>query len=399
MKIHEFQAKGLFRKFEIPVPRHIVCNSDTELKAQISEFFSEIQSEKAVVKAQIHAGGRGKAGGVRMAKSVSEAVSFVTQFLGSTLVTHQTGPEGSVVNRVLVEEPLPIASELYAAVTLDRSREQNVVIVSASGGMDIEKVAAETPEAISKIWIDPLVGLRDFQIRYLLRSLGLSGDTAKKAGTVLRRLVALYEVLDCSMAEINPLVVTQTGDVVALDAKLNFDDNALFRQPDIRALEDPLEEDPAERTARENDLNFIKLTGNVGCIVNGAGLAMATMDIIKQMGSDPANFLDVGGKANVDTICKGFQLILQDTKVNAILINIFGGIVRCDLVANGILEAVKQSGLTVPIVVRLEGTNAETARAILKESNLNIISAGSLASAASKVVAAAQNQPISQGEN
>jgi succinyl-CoA synthetase beta subunit len=344
-----------------------------------------------VVKAQIHAGGRGKGGGVKVAKSLHEVWEFSNQIIGMNLVTHQTGPEGKVVKRLLIEEGINIDKEFYVGITLDRAQSKNVMMVSTEGGVEIEKVAAETPEKIIKEIIEPGLGMQPYQARRLAYALGFKGDLQKKAVKFLRALYNVYEKTDASLTEINPLVVTKEGDIIALDAKMNFDDNALYRLKDIEEYRDLDEEDALEVEASKYNLNYIKLDGNVGCMVNGAGLAMATMDIIKIAGGEPANFLDVGGTADRDTVANGFKIILSDPNVKAILINIFGGIVRCDRVAQGVIDATKWMQVNIPIVVRLEGTNAKEARVLLNESELNFEVASSLKDAAEKVTAVLQN--------
>lgn len=384
MKIHEYQAKKILRKYNVPTPQGGVAFSvDEAVKVAQS-----IGGNVWVVKAQIHAGGRGKGGGVKVAKSLAELRELASQILGMRLITHQTGPEGKIVKRLLIEQGISIAKELYVGITLDRAKSQNVVMASTEGGVEIEKVAAETPEKILKETIHPTIGFKDFQARKLAFGLGLSGDTLKNAVEFFLALYRAYEESDASLAEINPLVLTTDGQVLALDAKMNFDDNALFRHPDILAMRDLDEEEPLEIEASKYNLNYIKLDGNVGCMVNGAGLAMATMDIIKLAGGEPANFLDVGGGANVETVSNGFKIILSDKNVKAVLINIFGGIVRCDRVANGVVEAAKQVNVSLPVVVRLEGTNAKEAREILEKSGLNFSVASSFQEAAQKVTQA-----------
>ncbi len=382
MKIHEYQAKEILRQYNVAVPKGKVAFSTDEV---VDIAKNEIGGDVWVVKAQIHAGGRGKGGGVKVAKSLQEVQDYSNQIMGMTLVTHQTGPEGKVVKRLLIEQGVNIDRELYVGITLDRAISKNVIMVSTEGGMEIEKVAAETPEKIIKEAVDPEVGLQAYQARKLGFALGLGGAQLKNAVKFLMGLYKAYEKSDCSLAEINPLVITKEGDVIALDAKMNFDDNALFRHPDILEFRDLDEEDPLEIEASKYSLNYIKLDGNVGCMVNGAGLAMATMDIIKLAGGEPANFLDVGGGANKTTVANGFKIILSDPNVKAILINIFGGIVRCDRVAQGVIDAAKEMDINVPIVVRLEGTNAKEAGVLLGNSGLNFEVAGSLKDAAEKV--------------
>ncbi|MBA4311424.1 MAG: ADP-forming succinate--CoA ligase subunit beta [Chlorobiaceae bacterium] len=387
MKIHEYQGKEILRKYNVPTPQGGVAFSvDEAVKVAQS-----IGGSVWVVKAQIHAGGRGKGGGVKIAKSLDEVRQLASQILGMRLITHQTGPEGKIVKRLLIEQGISIAKELYVGITLDRAKSQNVVMASTEGGVEIEKVAAETPEKILKETVNPSIGFKDFQARKLAFGLGLSGDALKNAVKFLMALYRTYEETDASLAEINPLVITTDGNVIALDAKMNFDDNALFRHSDILAMRDLDEEEPLEIEASKYNLNYIKLDGNVGCMVNGAGLAMATMDIIKLAGGEPANFLDVGGGANVETVSNGFKIILSDKNVKAVLINIFGGIVRCDRVANGVIEAAKQVNITLPVVVRLDGTNAEEAREILANSGLNFAVASSFEDAARKVTQAIHN--------
>ncbi|MDZ7764003.1 MAG: ADP-forming succinate--CoA ligase subunit beta [Melioribacteraceae bacterium] len=381
MKIHEYQAKEILRKFNVAVPEGIVAFTvDEAVKAA-----EKIGGKIWVVKAQIHAGGRGKGGGVKIAKSIDEVRSLAEEILGMNLVTHQTGPEGKKVKRLLIEQGINIAQEFYLGITLDRISSKNVIMASTEGGVEIEKVAAETPEKILKEAIDPAVGIQAYQARKLAFGLGLEKEQMKNAVKFIMSLYKAYEAIDASLAEINPLVVTKEGQVMALDAKMNFDDNALFRHPEILEYRDFDEEEPLEIEASKYDLNYIKLEGNVGCMVNGAGLAMATMDIIKLAGGEPANFLDVGGGANKETVANGFKIILSDKNVKAILINIFGGIVRCDRVAQGVIDAVKEINVEVPVVVRLEGTNAEEAGVLLNESGLQFEVASSLQEAAQKV--------------
>lgn len=381
MKIHEYQAKEILKKYNVEVPKGKVAFSPEEA----IEIAKEIGGDVWVVKAQIHAGGRGKAGGIKLARSLDDVYNFTKQMIGMKLVTHQTGPEGKIVQRVLIEEGMDIEKEFYVGITLDRSTSRNVVMASTEGGVEIEKVAAETPEKIFKEYVDPSIGFQQFQARKLAFNLGLDEEKFKNAVKFLIGLYRAYEATDASLAEINPLVVTKQGRVLALDAKMNFDDNALFRHPEILELRDLNEEEPLEIEASKYNLNYIKLDGNVGCMVNGAGLAMATMDIIKLAGGEPANFLDVGGGANAETVENGFRIILSDPNVKAILINIFGGIVRCDRVAQGVIEASKKVNVNVPVVIRLEGTNAEEAAELLKNSGLNFLVANSLKDAAEKV--------------
>lgn len=383
MKIHEYQAKEILRKYNVAVPEGRVAFSVDEAV----EAAKSIKGSVKVVKAQIHAGGRGKGGGVKVAKGIPEVRKYAEQILGMNLVTHQTGPEGKIVKRLLIEQGVNIDRELYVGITLDRAQSKNVVMASTEGGVEIEKVAAEKPELILKETVDPAVGLQPYQARKLAFGLGLEGDQFKNAVKFFMSLYKAYEASDASIAEINPLVVTKEGEVIALDAKMNFDDNALYRHKDIVAYRDLDEEEPLEIEASKYNLNYIKLDGNVGCMVNGAGLAMATMDIIKLAGGEPANFLDVGGGANKETVANGFKIILSDPNVKAILINIFGGIVRCDRVAQGVIDAVNEIGVEVPIVVRLEGTNAEEAGVLLKKSKLDFEVATTLEEAAQKVTA------------
>ena len=385
MKVHEYQGKELFRKYQIPTPNGIpVFSVEEALKA-----YDELATNTVVVKAQIHAGGRGKGGGVKLAHSKEEVGSLSKEILGMTLVTHQTGPSGKEVQRLLIESGANIEKEFYAAITLDRGKEMDVFMVSLEGGVDIEKVAAKTPEKIVKTWIDPMLGMNSYQARKLAFGLNLKEGAFKEACSIFMKMYACYRSTDASLLEINPLILTKDEKIIALDSKFNFDGNALFRQKEIAEMRDLSEEDSMEVEAGKYNLNYIKLDGNVGCMVNGAGLAMATMDIIKLAGGDPANFLDVGGTASAETVKNGFRIILNDKNVKAVLINIFGGIVRCDRVANGVVQAVKELGLDVPVVVRLEGTNANEAQSILKESGVSIIPAVGMKDAAEKVVNAA----------
>lgn len=382
MKIHEYQAKEILRSYNVPVPRGKEAFSGDEAVGIAKELGTDV----IVVKAQIHAGGRGKGGGIKLARSLDEVKELSNQILGMNLVTHQTGPEGKIVKKLLIEEGMDIARELYLGVVLDRAISQLVMMASTEGGVEIEKVAEETPDKILKEWINPSIGLQPYQARKLAFGLGLKGS---QVGNAVKFMLALYRAFietDCSLAEINPLIVTSDGQVIALDAKINFDDNADYRHKNFHELRDPDEEDPLEVEASKYHLNYIKLDGNVGCMVNGAGLAMSTMDIIKLAGGEPANFLDVGGTANVDTVRDGFKIILSDPNVKAILINIFGGIVRCDRVAKGVIEAAKTIQINIPVVVRLEGTNAEEAADLLQNSDIDFIVAKSLEDAAEKVV-------------
>ena len=382
MKIHEYQGKELFKKHQIKIPLGIPAFSIEEaLKA-----YDLLDSDIVAIKAQIHAGGRGKGGGVKIAKNKNEAENHIRNILGMKLVTHQTGPKGKKVERLYIESGVNIKQEYYAAITLDRNTEMDVFMVSTEGGVEIEKVASESPEKIIKIWVDPLVGIKHFQLRKLAFGLGISGTAFKEAIDTFSKMYDCYQKNDASLLEINPLVLTTDNHIVALDSKFNFDSNGLFRQGDIREMRDLSEEDEMEIEASKYSLNYIKLDGNVGCMVNGAGLAMATMDIIKLAGGEPANFLDVGGTANAETVKNGFRIILSDENVKSILINIFGGIVRCDLVAKGVVQAVRELGLNVPVVVRLQGTNAEKAKKLLAEADLSIIPADGMKDAAEKAV-------------
>ena len=389
MKIHEYQGKAILKKYGIPIQDGLVIENLSDAEHAIDQVRREFNTEAVVVKAQIHAGGRGKGGGVKFSSTKEKALENIKNILGMNLVTHQTGPSGQIVRKVFITEAIDIQKEFYAALTLDRSRGDHIFLVSTEGGMDIETVAAKTPEKISKVWINPLVGMKTFQARNLAYGLNLTGDALKTAIKVFLKMYKCYQETDASLIEINPLVLTADDKILALDAKFNFDDNAQYRQNEITEMRDLFEEDPTEVEASKFNLNYIKLDGNVGCMVNGAGLAMATMDIIKLAGGEPANFLDVGGSANVDTVKNGFKIILSDDSVKAILINIFGGIVRCDRVANGVIQAVKELNLIVPVVVRLEGTNSVEAKEILFNSGVAIIPADSMQDAARKVVNAA----------
>ena len=389
MKIHEYQAKGILRKYGVAVPRGSVAMTREEAEAAAKELFDS-GATGVVVKAQIHAGGRGKGGGVKIAKSLAEAGELAGKILGMTLVTHQTGPEGRIVRRLLIEETLPIEKELYLGILVDRAEGKPVFMASAAGGMEIEQVAAERPEAILKQYIDPGMGLEPFEARKIAFALGLKGSQLSSAVQFLTGLYRAFLDTDASLVEINPFVSCTDGRLFALDAKLNFDDNALFRHPDIRELRDTTEEDPLEVEASKYNLNYIKLDGNVGCMVNGAGLAMATMDIIKYAGGMPANFLDVGGGANAEQVAHAFEILLSDQHVRAVLINIFGGILRVDTLATGVVEAAKKTNIQLPVVLRLEGTNVEEGKKILQESGLNFVIAETMKDAAEKVVAAAK---------
>lgn len=389
MKIHEYQGKDIFKSYGIPIQDGYVIENIEDASATIEKVQQEFNTEAVVVKAQIHAGGRGKGGGVKYSPTTAHALENAQNMLGMQLVTHQTGTEGQKVRKLYITEALDIKKEYYCAITLDRSQTKDVFMVSSEGGVEIEKVAEETPEKIIKVWIDPLIGMKSFQARKLAFGLELTGDAFKTAVNVFMKMYACYIGTDASIVEINPLVLTEDDRIVALDAKFNFDGNAMYRHKNIAGLRDVHEQDPTELEASKYDLNYIKLDGNVGCMVNGAGLAMATMDIIKLAGGEPANFLDVGGAASAETVKNGFKIILSDEHVKAILINIFGGIVRCDRVATGVIQAVKELGLKVPVVVRLEGTNAEQAKTILSESGLDIIPANDMKDAAQKVVDAA----------
>ena len=389
MKIHEYQGKEILKKFGVTVPRGTMAQTREEAEAAAKDLFSG-GATGVVVKAQIHAGGRGKGGGVKIAKSVEEASELAGKILGMTLVTHQTGPEGRVVRRLLVEETLPIAKELYLGILVDRGEGKPVFMASAAGGMEIEQVAAETPEAILKQYIDPGMGLEPFQARKIAFALGLSGAQINPAVKFLTGLYRAFLETDASLVEINPFITTTDGRVFALDAKMTFDDNALFRHPEIRDLRDVTEEDPLEVEASKYNLNYIKLDGSVGCMVNGAGLAMATMDIIKYAGGMPANFLDVGGGANAEQVARAFEILLSDKSVRAVLINIFGGILRVDTLANGVVEAARKTNIQLPVVLRLEGTNVQEGKKILMESGLNFTIAETMKDAADKVVAAAR---------
>ncbi|WP_404274413.1 ADP-forming succinate--CoA ligase subunit beta [Exiguobacterium undae] len=383
MNVHEYQAKELLRSYGVPVPNGIAAFTVEEAVDAAEQLSGPIK----VVKAQIHAGGRGKAGGVKLAESQEEVKEYATELLGKTLVTHQTGPEGKVIQRLLVEEGCAIDKEYYLGIVLDRVTGRVVIMGSSEGGMDIEEVAEATPEKIIKEVVDPAVGLQAFQARKLAFAMGVPVKLVNKFVGMVTKLYTFFVDKDCSIAEINPLVTTKDGDVLALDAKLNFDSNALYRHPDVVALRDETEEDPREVEASKNDLNYIALDGNIGCLVNGAGLAMATMDIIKHFSGDPANFLDVGGGATKEKVTEAFKLILSDENVKGIFVNIFGGIMKCDVIAEGIVAATKEVGLELPLVVRLEGTNVDAGKQILKDSGLAITAATSMADGAEKIAA------------
>ncbi len=385
MKIHEYQGKELLKKFGVPVPRGIVARSIEEAYHAAKELATPV----VVVKAQIHAGGRGKGGGVKLAKSPEEAQKIAGEILGMNLITHQTGPEGQQVRVLLIEEGLPIDKEFYLGIVLDRASGRPVFMASAAGGMDIEEVAANTPEQIFKETIDPAVGFRSFQARKLAFALGIPATLVNHAAKFMQSLYTAYEQMDASLVEINPFLLTKDGRLIALDAKVNFDDNAMFRHKEFLDLRDLNEEEPLEIEASKFDLNYIKLDGNIACMVNGAGLAMATMDIIKLAGGEPANFLDVGGGASQERVEAAFRILLADENVKAVLINIFGGIVRCDMVARGVVAAAKNLGIQVPVVVRLEGTNVEEGQRVIRDSGLNFTVAQGMKDAAEKVVALA----------
>ena len=391
MKIHEYQAKEILRRFGVAVPRGHLATTPQEAEVAAKELIAG-GSTVVVVKAQIHAGGRGKGGGVKLAKSAAQAAEMTEAMLGMQLVTHQTGPQGQAVHKVYIEEGCAIARELYLGITLDRVTSRNTFMASSEGGMDIEEVAAHSPEKILRLGIDPVVGLAGYQARDMAFGLGLSGPSVNKFVQFAQAMYRAFCETDASIVEINPLVITKTGDVLCLDAKINFDDNALYRQKEIAALRDLAEEDPKETQAKEHDLSYIALDGNIGCMVNGAGLAMATMDIIKTAGGMPANFLDVGGGADEKKVTAAFKIILGDPSVKAVLVNIFGGIMKCDIIAAGVIAAAKQVKLSIPLVVRLEGTNVTEGKALLASSGLAITSADDLGDAARKAVAAIRPQ-------
>ena len=387
MNIHEFQAKEILKRFGVMVPRGIVASTPEQVKAAALELGGGV----CVVKAQIHAGGRGKGGGVKVVKNADEAAARAQEMLGKNLITHQTGPEGRQVRRVLVEQGLNIARELYLAMVLDRAQSRVTVICSSEGGVEIEEVAEKHPEKILKEAIDPVIGLAPFQCRRVAVALGIPSALTGKFVGVMQALYRAFEECDASLAEINPLIITKEGQVMALDAKMNFDSNAFFRQKDIVAMRDFDEEDPREVEASKYDLAYISLDGNIACMVNGAGLAMATMDIIKLYGGEPANFLDVGGGADKETVAQAFRILLADARVRGLLINIFGGIMRCDVLAQGVVDAARELQVTVPLVVRMQGTNVEQGRKILADSGLTIISAETMSEAAEKIVKAVEN--------
>jgi succinyl-CoA synthetase beta subunit len=391
VKIHEYQGKELLRRYGVPVPKGTPAFSVDEAEAAAKALIAETGSEVVVVKAQIHAGGRGKGGGVKVVKGAAAARETAQKILGMTLVTHQTGPAGQVVKRLLVEQGMDIARELYLGVVVDRGAGRVVVMASSEGGMEIEEVAAKSPEKILKQIVDPVLGLAGFQARNLAYGLGLTGAAAKNAAELLTLVYKAFVDLDASLLEVNPLVVLKDARVLALDAKVTFDDNALYRHKELEALRDLDEEDPAEIEAKRYDLSFITLDGNVGCMVNGAGLAMATMDTIKHFGGQPANFLDVGGGATAEKVTAAFKIITSDAKVKGIFVNIFGGIMKCDTIAEGVISAVKQVGLKVPLVVRLEGTNVELGKKLLAESGLALTTANDMADGAQKIVAAVKS--------
>ena len=390
MKIHEYQGKELFRKYGVAVPIGIAATSVEDALAAIPKVQEQAKTDVVVVKAQIHAGGRGKGGGVKVAKTRADAEEAVKRIFGMTLVTPQTGPAGKKVQRMLVEQGLAIEHEYYLGMLLDRATARVTVMASAEGGMDIEEVAATHPEKILKEAIDPGIGWQDYQARRLAKRLGMTGAHAAAFPKFMRALTRCYDEMDCSLLEVNPMITTKDGQVLALDAKINFDDNATYRHPELADWRDANEEDPAETEAKKWDLSYIALEGNIGCMVNGAGLAMSTMDIIKYYGGQPANFLDVGGGATAEKVTAAFKIITTDPEVKAIFVNIFGGIMKCDTIATGVIAAVKEVGLKVPLVVRLEGTNVELGKRMLAESGLNIVAAADMADGAQKAVAAAK---------
>ncbi len=392
MNIHEYQAKEIFRRYGIPTPKGIPAFSVDEAEAAAKKLIEETGNQVVVVKAQIHAGGRGKAGGVKVVKGVDAAKAAATELLGKTLVTHQTGPEGKKVQRLYVEQGLAIKTELYTALVIDREKHRVCIMASSEGGVDIEEVAESHPEKIHKVWIDPAVGIMPYQLRQLAFGLGLNKAQQKGFGKLVGALSELFVKEDCSIAEVNPLIITEDDDVVALDAKINFDGNAQFRHKAWEELHDLSEEAPTETEAKAAGLSYIQLDGNIGCLVNGAGLAMSTMDTIQHFGGDPANFLDVGGGASQEAVTKAFKIILESKDVKGIFVNIFGGIMKCDIIANGVVAATKELGLEVPLVVRLAGTNVEQGREILANSGLNITPAATMAEGAQKIVELAKGQ-------
>jgi len=391
MKIHEYQAKSILKEYNIPIQDGYIIENIDDAKSTIEKVKKDFNSKDVVVKAQIHAGGRGKGGGVKFCPNADNAFESCENILGMNLITHQTGPSGQEVKKVYITQAFDIAKEFYVGITMDRTTGKDVFMVSTEGGMEIEEVAKNTPDKIIKVWIDPLEGFRSFQLAKLVRGLNLKKEQYKEAMNILKSMYTCFKEKDISLLEINPLIETDDEKIIAVDAKMNFDSNSLYRHSDIIEMRDIYEEDEAEYEASKFGLNYIKLDGNVGCMVNGAGLAMATMDIIKINGGDPANFLDVGGAASAETVKNGFKIILSDSNVKSILINIFGGIVRCDRVAEGVIQAVKELSLNVPVVVRLEGTNSELAKQIISDSGLEIIPADSMLDAAKKVVLASEN--------
>ncbi|GBD38046.1 Succinate--CoA ligase [ADP-forming] subunit beta [bacterium HR37] len=395
MNIHEYQAKELLSRYGVRVPVGKVVFTPDEAE----QIARDLNCKRFVIKAQIHAGGRGKGGGIRFANTPEEVRQVASEMLGMRLVTHQTGPEGKIVKKILIEEATEIQKEFYLGIVIDRSQEKIVVMASSEGGVEIEDVARTSPEKIIREYVDISLGLLPFQARRIAFSLGLEGRTLNKGINFILGLYKVFVENDCSLAEINPLVLTGDGEVIALDAKLNFDDNALYRHPEIEKLRDPDEEDPMELEAKKWGISYVKLNGNIGCLVNGAGLAMATMDIIKYHGGEPANFLDVGGGASVEQVTQAFKMILSDRNVRAIFVNIFGGIMKCDVIASGIIAAAKEVGVRVPLIVRLEGTNVELGRKMLSESGLNIITGSDMRDAAAKAVAAASSSSSVETEN
>ncbi|MDB4126173.1 ADP-forming succinate--CoA ligase subunit beta [Candidatus Marinimicrobia bacterium] len=391
MKIHEYQAKNILSNYNVPIQDGYILEKIEEASELINKVKKDFDSEAVVVKAQIHAGGRGQGGGVKYCVNKEKAMEACNDILGMNLVTHQTGPKGQLVKKIYITQAFDIAKEFYLGITMDRTTGKDVFMVSTEGGMEIEEVAKDTPEKIIKVWIDPLEGIRSFQLTKLARGLNLTGDQYRQSIEIIKNMYKCFKEKDISLLEINPLIESDEGKIIAVDAKMNFDSNALFKHKDIISMRDTDEEEASEYEASKFGLSYIKLDGNVGCMVNGAGLAMATMDIIKINGGDPANFLDVGGAASAETVKSGFKIILKDKNVKSILINIFGGIVRCDRVAEGVVQAVKELSLSVPVVVRLEGTNSELAKKIISDSGLEILPADSMLDAAIKVVSASKN--------